>query len=241
MKKILMGLIAVTSLSFAAQPDIAGAANNNSTVWEEGRTDSINLTVKLISDVLTVRFVVYASEDGVWGAGASDEWVLPTVQVINDALTNIFATDTSMTNIYVKRVNSNKDNVEVLQSGKVTFTLGIDPLYTSVPKKIRKDAEVGIWLTSVLPKSELDSLAQAVGGNVNVAYGVNNASNQVVIRTPNKFKFYSDEEGVLKVTQMADELYGKDSVKISSRVYDKYIAWFGTEKTNTMVIKVTLN
>lgn len=122
MKKILMGLMAVSAISYAA-PDLTGTVEFTSE--NEGK---INVVGKVTSTAPVVKYVVFTSADG--GITKNTQLTLPDFIVASDenAATKGFAT-TPTEKVYVKQV---KGEELVTPEKQVYFAMEFDPFYTNV-------------------------------------------------------------------------------------------------------------
>lgn len=65
MKKVLLGLLAVSAVSMAAAPDLNGPATEGGNVFQSNQQGAISVTGTVTSQVPVVKYVVFASENGV--------------------------------------------------------------------------------------------------------------------------------------------------------------------------------
>ena len=122
MKKILLGLLAVSAISFAAAPNYGAAVAEGTTIFQTGQSGKIAVTGAVTSTIPVVKYVIFASKDGVT---ADDTLALSTFTLSNDVNRNVFE-DTNL-KVYVKRVNGSNDGfVELSGTDIVEFSLERD-------------------------------------------------------------------------------------------------------------------
>lgn len=136
MKKLLFGIISISTLAFAAQPTLTDDPTENTNVFQTGQFGQIAVKGNLSSDVPKLKYVVYSSVDGTYDGTTGEIWQLPEFTT--------FATTSSpgdnaigfcgqvAPKLYVKKVNSANDNVIDLTTEKVAFKLQLDPSWSSM-------------------------------------------------------------------------------------------------------------
>lgn len=64
MKKVLLGLLAVSAVSMAAAPNLGATPTNGTNVFQIGQGGAIKVTGRMSSTVPAVRYVIFATSDG---------------------------------------------------------------------------------------------------------------------------------------------------------------------------------
>ena len=174
MKKILIGLAAVSIMSFAAAPTLTSDPTENTTVFQTEQLGEIAVKGNLSSQVPEVKYVVYASTTGQYDPDG-DTIKLPPFIISNsvvDASKVGFAGETTPT-VYVKKVNSSNDGVIDLDSTeKVYVKLVLDQSWGTFTSSL-----VTTWTNSItydftpflfFTKAEFESLVATAGENISV-------------------------------------------------------------------------
>lgn len=159
MKKVLLGLLALSAVSMAAAPNLGAAATAGTNVFETGQQGAITVTGRISSDIPVIKYVVYASTDGT--ASPEENLVLPEFTLTKDVNTAGFAAASQ--NIYVKRVNgTNYANLE--PGDDVEFKLQVDPSYSAVNNGnwITLNNRVEIQPTALLSRATLGDALNAI-------------------------------------------------------------------------------
>ena len=200
MKKILLGLAAMSTLAFSAI-DLNTAADGTN-VWETGNQGKIVVRGTLTSQIPVVRYVVYASEDGTYSA-TDDVLTLPEFVLATKASQGGFSD--VVKKVYVKRVNAGRDNVENLipedvVSFKIDFARrGYSQLSSDWFTKgggIRVGSAVDFPAVVLISKTELEAIVASEGFIVNT-YG-DIASGDTNYRPTRNLSINSTENGVLE-------------------------------------------
>ncbi len=122
MKKILLGLAAMSAVSFAAVPNYGATATAGTNVFQTGQNGKIAVTGALTSTIPVVKYVVFASTDG---TTADDTLALTTFTLSTDSVKNVF--EDVNPKVYVKRVNGDGNGfTNLLLSDVVEFSLERD-------------------------------------------------------------------------------------------------------------------
>lgn len=194
MKKILIGLLAVSATAFSAITlDTPANGTNVFKPEQEGRIGFEGVVKSLITPV---KYVVFANDTDSF-TGAESELTLPDILLSQAAITNMI--DGTPSNIYVRKVNGAQDDVEALGSEKVYFTINFDEAYTGIAnRKIGTNQNIAVAPTALMNQAELAALIAGISGaTVNTQGLIENAGK--AYKNPKNVVFYSDAEGVLKV------------------------------------------
>ncbi len=204
MKKVLLGLLALSAVSMAAAPNYGSAATPNTNVFQTGQNGEISLAGKLTSEVPVVKYVVFGSVDG---TTAEDTLMLKDFILTQDSNSGGF--QATNPKVYVKRVNGANDGFIDLESGdEVAFNVLVDSAYTSANN-------AGAWIkavgsnnamesTSLISKTVLEPLAAALGLTVS-EYGTIVSTDGATTYNSSKYPVFKVESnGVLVVENCAE-------------------------------------
>lgn len=231
MKKILMGLMAVSALSFAAI-DLTQPSEN---IFASTKQGKIGVTGALTSTISEVKYVVFASTGN--GSQIGDEkLVLPPFVLSQTQSENVF-TDVAP-KIYVKKVNGTA--IEPLTNETVKFILKLDPAYTltatgvSLTSKIILNGQLNIAPTAFISKTELQGAIDAYtdwGMSLIVSDSgeiVDSTNANKKYMTPNNIAVTQSAQGVLEFVPYPSKFSNPDKFDYSTaRKVQKY---FKTEK-----------
>ncbi|WP_407536457.1 hypothetical protein [Cetobacterium somerae] len=168
MKKVLLGLLALSAVSMAApitNEIMNGAPVDRSSVFESGQTGILKVSGNLVSIVPVLKYVVYAGDAA--GTEKDDTLTLPEFKLTQSADTNIFDTAGQMKTVYVKRITANgataaaDPTIEDLTTEKVSFKVVLDSTYTAIPginTEIVAGSAVELQPTNFYSKTELEGL-----------------------------------------------------------------------------------
>ena len=165
MKKVLLGLLALSAVSMAVAPNLGDAATAGTNVFQTGQEGAISITGKITSTIPVVKYVVYASDDN--GTTKEDTLILKDFIVSQDDSTAGFTgTNPKM---YVKRVGgtTGAETYEALEAGDdVKFKLEVDSFYTGVvPVWTGTGGKIMIEPTGLLSKATLEEIIAASGNS----------------------------------------------------------------------------
>lgn len=180
MKKVLLGLLALSAVSMAAAPDLGATPTADTNVFQTGQEGKIAVTGTITTSIPLIKYVIYASPDGT--SDISDTLALTDFVMAQDTTSAGFAGTNP--NVYVKRVNGAvgaETIVNLHPSETVQFKLNVDPFYTDAT------AVVSSWIgttqstyinpTALITKSSLESIYSGLPvtntgtyGNANVRY-----------------------------------------------------------------------
>lgn len=169
MKKVLLGLLAMSAVSMAAVTDVTKPAVGGTDVFQTGQEGVIPVVGKLTSTVPVVKYVVFASEDN----GVT---MLDTLNLKDFIMSSEASVDGGFVaenpKVFVKRLNGNTveelkdtDNVQFnFIAGKLAAELNgytnnefiLDPGVTSTPRS------VALWAEST--KTDLEGLGYRYDG-----------------------------------------------------------------------------
>lgn len=125
MKKILLGLIILITQAFGMS--LSQEAKEETNVFNSGVLGKIEVTGRLISEEATIKYVVYASNDGTYDE-TGDKLVLPDFVVINKENKGGFKEKPKK--VYVKKISSDSNSVKDLTNEVVKFRLNLDSAYS---------------------------------------------------------------------------------------------------------------
>ena len=128
MKRILLGLVAMSAISFAAAPDVSVDPADGTNVFSQIQTGHIPVKGKVTSNVPIVKYVVFASTgDGSTLTGAESELQLSDF-VISSNLSLAGFVDTNPT-VYVRKVIAS--NTLEVPTAEIGFRIKMDPAWTA--------------------------------------------------------------------------------------------------------------
>lgn len=199
MKKILMGLLAVSAIAFSAIN--MNTPKDETNVFELGQTGKLLIKSTVKSKLAPVKYVVFADTDGNWSGDEEDIWTLPTILLSQASLLNKFSDDVPLKNVYVKSVNGSSNGVEQIPTGKnVKFKVVLDTQYTGITSNpFGNSGKFAVNPTALMTAGSLKTLIQGLSG-ATVNENGEIVKDAKVYRTPNNVKFFSDANGVLKAT-----------------------------------------
>ena len=161
MKKILLGLSALLSVSLTAAIDITGDAKDGTNVFQTGQSGKIAVKGTLTSDdTPVVKYVIFPSKDGTLN-NAQNTLILPTLILSWEGSKMEF--QSSQDYIYIKKVIGNTlEDLTENDSYTVYASELIDPAYTSINgyKVSTLNHRMELPITSLISKNELLTLAQ---------------------------------------------------------------------------------
>lgn len=227
MKKVLLGLLALSAVSMAAPTDLTKPAAAGTTIFEASQEGAIGITGTITSTVPTVKYVVFASTDN--GTNKEDVLTLTDFILAKDATKAGFVG--ANPKVYVKKVTSNG------------VTMGTADLEAadSVGFKLKTadfaDASSTTWLTTgsyevsptaLVAKTMLDTLlTDAALTGVTLDTKGNFVDNGVTYEGNKKVKMTNLGAGVLEITHSDFTHSGAafDNAKV-----DAIIAGFATKQ-----------
>lgn len=185
MKKILMGLLSISSLIYAADVNISNPALDNTSVFdpELEQQGSITLKANITSEVTTVKYAVFVNTTDTL-VGAKDVYRLEpfSLRAAAGTVSESAGFLTANENIYVKRVNDSaisplteQDRLEM----KI-FRQGADNYWTVIAENQIANGETNAWIQplSLLSKTDLTKLGNETGLTVSNGYWVKNSTNE---------------------------------------------------------------
>lgn len=132
MKKVLLGLLALSAAAMAAAPNLGATPTAETNVFKTGQTGAISINGTLTSEVPVIKYVVYAATDGGLTTAKEDILTLSSYVLSSVPTENKF----SGTNpkVYVKRVTGTgaaSTYADLSTSETAFFKLQGDPAYTT--------------------------------------------------------------------------------------------------------------
>lgn len=204
MKKVLLGLLALSAVSMAAPTDLTKPAAPGSTIFEAGTEGAIGITGTITSTVPTVKYVVFASSDN--GTNMEDTLALTDFVLAQDAAKAGFVGVNPK--VYIKKVASNgvnmsAANLDTTEIGKFKLST---PDFAAASSQTWLEAVGGSYEfspTSLAPKTMLDKIitdnaATLTGVTVNTKGQFEEGG--VAFEGNKKVKMTVTENGVLEIT-----------------------------------------
>lgn len=132
MKKVLLGLLALSAAAMAAAPNLGATPTAETNVFKTGQTGAISISGTLTSEIPVIKYVVYAATDGGLTTAKEDILTLSSYVLSSVPAENKF----SGTNpkVYVKRVagtGAASTYADLSTSETASFKLQGDPAYTA--------------------------------------------------------------------------------------------------------------
>lgn len=217
MKKFLLGLLALSSMSLAANVDLEVTPTENTNVFQTGQLGKIQVEATLMTDVPVVKYVVFASATGDL-SDAQDTLVLPSLVLTRDESKNTFVGTPDK--IYVKRV-MNGALGELTDTDNVSFlATGFDESYTSHTADVITLGKTTMVypMTAFISKTRLAEIATTAYGGVDGAAPDINAWGEIeaifngerrILRFPNKINARHETRGVLELGTTSDSAYSE--------------------------------
>ena len=187
MKKILLGLAAMSAVSFAAVPNYGATATAGTNVFQTGQNGKIAVTGALTSTIPVVKYVVFASTDG---TTADDTLALTTFTLSTDSVKNVF--EDVNPKVYVKRVNGDGNGfTNLLLSDVVEFSLERDGYMGEAAVFQNNWVQAGGKL-QILPLMMLSDarIQEIVNEAVKSVSGILNANGLLYLETTNRWRAY---------------------------------------------------
>ena len=126
MKKVLLGLLALSAVSMAAAPNLGADATAETNIFQSGQEGGISVTGTVItSDIPVVKYVVYASDD----EGTTKEDTLMLSDFLLSQNADVVGYTTLNPKVYVKRVTGETGKeayVDLKKEDVVKFALGTE-------------------------------------------------------------------------------------------------------------------
>lgn len=132
MKKVLLGLLALSAAAMAAAPNLGATPTAETNVFKTGQTGAISINGTITSEIPVIKYVVYAAADGGLTTAKEDILTLSNYVLSSVPAENKF----SGTNpkVYVKRVTGTgaaSTYADLSTSETAFFKIQGDPAYTA--------------------------------------------------------------------------------------------------------------
>ncbi|MGL5723491.1 hypothetical protein [Cetobacterium sp.] len=206
MKKVLLGLLALSAVSMAAAPNLGDDPTAGTNVFQNLQEGAISITGTLTSKVPVVKYVVFASEDN--GVTKEDTLMLKDFILATDSTSGFISANPK---VYVKRVvgaAGAEDYAELEIGDDVSFKYEADSFYSDVNNKgwIAAGGEVkSIHALSLLSKDTLQDAINLTGvpGVVVTTTGTIATTNAAAMyKVGMQLHFRSPVSGELEVAHM---------------------------------------
>ncbi len=212
MKKILLGLLAMSAVSFAAQVNLGATATDGTNVFQTLQQGAISLSGKVTSDVPVIKYVVYASSDN----GATKEDVVQLTDFVINHDTSLAGFKDVNPKVYVKRVTGTT-GAEVAEdlnpTDVINFKISLDP---SQPTRLSSgwlatSASYSISPLLLLAKADVEAVRDGANAKLggtdiriedkeNVKQGLFTVSDVGYYGGGKLVKFTVTESGILEIT-----------------------------------------
>ena len=168
MKKILLGLTAMSVVSFAAPLDVTKPAAELSNIFQTGQKGKIGVNMTITSsDAPMVKYAVFSADDASF-TNPQDTLTLPTLVLSLDTDKMNFKEANTVKRIYIRRVVGDKiTDLDVAEVFRLTLS-SFDPSYTAINGKGVETVGAGhsLSVTSFFPKAQILDLAKKAYENV---------------------------------------------------------------------------
>ncbi|MGL5595618.1 MAG: hypothetical protein ACRDDH_16910 [Cetobacterium sp.] len=157
MKKVLLGLLAVSAASIAGELDLSGPAVTGTNIFEGKNIGQMSVTGKIMSDIPLVKYVLFASPDD--GATIVDKLELPNYILSQDSSKAGLQGQSSK--VFIKRVVggaiADLDPTEVAR-------FSIQTKFSSSPEWLAFTAGKRYWnIIGTLSDSQLAAISSRIG------------------------------------------------------------------------------
>lgn len=129
MKKVLLGLLALSAVSMAAATDLTKPATGGADVFQTGQEGAISITGTVTSDIPTVKYVVFASANG---TDMEDTLTLPQFTMSENEATAGFKGGFPLQKVFVKRVSNANKAIDLADTDRVSMKVSGDPFFTNI-------------------------------------------------------------------------------------------------------------
>lgn len=239
MKKVLLGLLVLSALSYTATVDLNSA-------FDKGGSGEVKITATLTSTIPQPKYVVFTSTDGNSLVGAEDTLVLPSFVMTTDPSTTGF--DGIPNSIYVKKISFNGGTLENLTNETMTITPVFDPIYTYVSSAISVPSQTYLQPFLFLSAAEVNRIATTAFPDATSASVVNNGQIKLVRADGNTVYFRAVHRILMdaKLGQIdfssadAKITFGQNGVMEKDEA-EKVLAELRSGLTNTVALKITIN
>lgn len=236
MKKVLLGLLAMSAVSMAAATDLTKPAQAGTDVFQGVQEGSISVTGKLTSDVPLVKYVIFASSDN--GTTMNSTLDLQDFVVTSNGSAKGGFVGTNP-DVFVKRLNGTtvKDLDQAVDKVKFTFVGGEltgelngfngsrEILLNAGDSSIVR--AVALWSNAM--KTEIEALGYKYSG----AYGNVANANGVDWRMAHRLEMTHIENGKLKLTSApTNDGTNKDAE------FNKLLTYFAGGKSIDSSVKI---
>ena len=208
MKKVLLGLLALSAVSMAVAPNLGDAATAGTNVFQTGQEGAISITGKITSEVPVVKYVVYASTDGT--ANKEDTLALKDFVLSQDASKAGF--QGTNPKVYVKRVGgtAGAETYEDLIAGddvKFKVTNPDLPNHPGFNVWAAAGGTLSFGATQMLAKTTLQSIVDTIPGTTIDAHG-NIQKDTKIYLAPKLISFVMNTNGIIETVDPADSNFG---------------------------------
>ncbi|WP_407536458.1 hypothetical protein [Cetobacterium somerae] len=223
MKKVLLGLLALSAVSMAApitNEIMNGDGKNNSSVFTPEQTGVVKLKGSMVSEIPVLKYVVYAGAADTTGT-LEDTLKLPEFVLSQTAAENIFDAAGAMSDIYVKKITANgateADAPTIVDLGAteiVSFKVVLDNAFTAIPgiaAEIKEGGSIELQPTNFYTKGELEAIVPAAKGVKVNEMGLFESTTTagVTYQTPNSIYGKSEVNGKFSfVAQPKTDVWG---------------------------------
>ncbi len=251
MKKILLGLLALSSISLAANVDLRVAPADNTNLFQAGGTGKIDVKATFVTPDTTIRYVIFANTAESL-QGAEDVLVLSdfVMEATAGAVSpNAGFSDTNPT-LYVRRLSSTNTLESLQDTDRMTVrfrSIRAEGQYTSLitdTTSFPADNE-GMLPTALLSADNLKKLASATGLTLHSGgLWLDDGSGKAIGLKSIKFHMPSNGTVEIKTGKNTTSRWGyvTDSNVITDQdIINKWNNFFATEKEFSTHIEVILN
>ena len=242
MKKVLMGLIGISSISLAAALDVTASPSTGTNIFSD--KGKIEVKGALVTTPSIVKHVVFASSTGT-SDDMQDSLILPNMVLSFNDSESGFSGNKTPDKIYVKRTLRGVLK-ELTNADNVTFSLsGWDNDYTEIKdKSLAVSNSVKVPMTSFISKTKLISIAEEAYAGENVTCSVESSGSLLLVmgmsaknlRFPKMIQISHDIKGELKFEAVSDTSFSEPGVLTKEEakpILDKF--------TNSVADKVSIS
>ncbi|MGL5413962.1 hypothetical protein [Cetobacterium sp.] len=246
MKKVLLGLLALSAVSMAAEPNLLATPTAGTPVFQTGQEGAIAIEGKLTATVPTIKYVVYASKDG--GVTKEDKLVLADFVMSQKEIEAKYTGENPK--LYVKRIVPALGGVETGELNPVDIVSFKMSGLTGSAWDTQNQ-----WLNTVgannnflpeamLSRATLEEIITAIGdSNYHISNdwgGIELKDYSKAYRIPNIPEIKVTEKGVLEIGKVKNKDFDKPTTLTDATVLSKIEAALAGGKATNPDLKILI-
>ena len=248
MKKILMGLIGISTISLAAL-DLGAEPTEATNIFQTGQTGRMLVKGTVSSEIPIIKYAVFASANGTID-DTEDVLTLPDMVLSFNSSKNIL--EGTPKKIYVKRVVGGALG-NLIETDNVSFlATGWDESYVVHTGDVIElgRTDFSYPMTSFISKAKLTEIAgkayrEVSGANPTINdYGEIEATfdgERRILRFPNGIGVIHEKRGVLELKTVAQSAFTSNSDSMTEAQAKRVLNMFSEPVTDTVYFQVKIN